>query len=393
MNCDKCGSENTHSKGKTLHQGVLKKRFLCKDCGKPFYVACDNTEQIEGWNQATIADAEAKRGNVPEIGLEENLQGLEVTGVTYLKKDLENRLHWVKTRTKSIETNILESLTVKLCERIPAAPTIPGPKITDSELLTQITISDLHVGMRSWAEETGANYDLDICKSTITKAVDIALEQSPNSEIGLLMELGDFFHRDGHEAVTPEHRNLLDVDSRYQKMLEVGEDIVLETIDKMLLKYRLVKVIIASGNHDPSTSDTLRSLIRRYYRQNERLEVIGSANPFYAYKHGSTLIGCHHGNLKKRIAMPAHFSQYFSGMWGSTTYRYLHTGHLHCTHEQELGGALTLQHATLAAPDAYAAHRFDRTLRSIGTITYSSKYGMLYRSIIPIELVYDRVVA
>ena len=51
----------------------------------------------------------------------------------------------------------------------------------------------------------------------------------------------------------------------------------------------------------------------------------------------------------------------------------------------EKGGATTIQHSTLSAPDAYAAHRFDKTLRSINTITYHNKYGMISRNIIPVE--------
>jgi hypothetical protein len=74
-------------------------------------------------------------------------------------------------------------------------------------------------------------------------------------------------------------------------------------------------------------------------------------------------------------------------MWGETTHRYLHSGHLHCHHEEERGGALTIQHSSLTAPDAYAAHRFDKTMRSINTITYSDKYGIINRNIIPVEMV------
>jgi len=245
--------------------------------------------------------------------------------------------------------------------------------------------------MYSWAAETGADWDLKIAYDSLSKAVDIAIDQSPDSDTGLLVQLGDFAHYDGHDAVTPTSGNLLDADGRFAKMLDVSEDILLETIDKMLAKYRQVKVIVANGNHDLSIADTLRSLVRRYYRKNDRLEVIGNANPFYALQHGNTMIGCHHGHLRKRIALPSHFSQYFAKMWGNTDYRYLHCGHLHQYHSEEKGGATTTQHATLAAPDAYAAHKFDKSLRSINTITYSDKYGMVSQNFIPIALVQDNL--
>jgi len=390
--CQHCQSTNTVLKGPALSQGKIKHRYKCKDCTKNSYSDILQVKEIkEGWNKAGLANDEAKMGNIPEIGLEENLQGLEVTGVTYLKKDANNVLHWVKTKAKHSSVDMLEEFVARLIDRVPAANVIPEPAVTDDELLTQITITDLHCGMYSWAEESGANYDLGLCYDLTTRSVDLAIQRSPSSKIGMLVELGDFFHYDGHNAITPRSGTLVDADGRYQKMIEVGEDIIIETIEKMLVKYSQVKVIIAQGNHDISTSDTLRSLIKRYYRKNERLEVIGGPNPYYAYKHGMTMIGCHHGHLKKKPSIPAHFAQFFAEMWGSTTYRYLHTGHLHCHHEEEKSGALTIQHSTLAASEAYAAHMYDNSLRSINTITYSNKYGMLSRNIIPFELVCDNL--
>jgi hypothetical protein len=386
--CGKCGSKNLHRKGKTLYKGTIHRRYKCKDCGEPIYVEDTAGPELSknGWDKANIADDEARVGNIPEIGLNENLEGLEVTGVTYLKKDENNVLHWIKTKAKHSSASAFQEFVDRLSERVPAAPCISAPVVTNSELLTQYTITDLHIGMYSWAQETGSDWDLNICYDLITKAVDMALSVSPDSETGLLMQLGDYAHYDGHDAITPTSGNILDADGRFQKMLEVGEDILLETIDKMLSKHLFVKVIVGQGNHDISTSDALRSLVRRYYRKNERLEVIGGPNPFYAYKHGNTMVGAHHGHLKKRATLPAYFCQYFSEMWGATQYRYLHCGHLHCHNEDEKGGALTIQHSTLAAPDAYAAHRFDKTLRSINTISYSDKYGMISRNIVPVEM-------
>lgn len=400
--CPSCQSTRLRKRGQRPFKGILSQRYSCKECYTRFYrEITDNNEAVSyikpvetvnrqtkgGWNKTSATTDEARKGNIPEIGLNEDLQGIEVTGVTYLKKDENNVLHWVKTKAKSSSANMLEEFADRLIGRVDPVSVINPPDHTIGGLLTQYTITDLHVGMYSWSQETGADWDLGICYKLITGAVDLALEYSPNSETGLLMQLGDFFHYDGHSAVTPTNGHLLDADGRFQHMLHVGEDIILETIEKMLAKHTFIDVVIAQGNHDLSTSDTLRSLIRRYYSRNDRVNVIGGPNPFYAIKHGKTMIGAHHGHLKRRVALPTHFSQYFSEIWGSTSYRYLHSGHLHCHHEEEKGGATTIQHSTMAAPDAYAAHRFDKTLRSINSITYSDKYGMISRNIIPVEMV------
>jgi hypothetical protein len=157
----------------------------------------------------------------------------------------------------------------------------------------------------------------------------------------------------------------------------------------MLNKHEEVKVIIAQGNHDLSISKAMRALVTKYYSRNRRVEVIGTANPFYVLEFGKTMIGAHHAHLKKRVNLPSHFAQNFAPIWGRTSFRYLHTGHHHCHHEEEKGGAITIQHSSITAPDVYASHRFDKSIRSINSITYSDMYGRLSRNIIPYELVMD----
>jgi len=395
MNCPKCNTEKKQFKrGVQMVKGALCHRFSCSVCDHRYNVPLDEESLLliaaqtknTGWDKVNAVTEEAKKGNIPEIGLTENLQGLEVTGVTYLKKDADNVLHWVKTKARRDDADA-EAFLARLEDRISPCELIPSPERTSYNLLTQYTVTDLHVGMYSWAQETGCDWNLYLCYELISEAINLALLRSENSHTGLFLQLGDMAHYDGHDAVTPTSGNLLDADGRFGKMYDVCIDIHLDTIDKMLQKHEEVKVIIAQGNHDLSTSDTMRTLVRKYYSRNPRVEVIGRANPFYAYQFGKTMIGVHHGHLKKVGNLPSHFCQNFSKMWGETSFRYLHAGHKHCHAEEEKGGALTIQHSTIAAPDAYAAHRFDKTKRSINSITYSDEYGMLSRQIIPYELV------
>ena len=293
----------------------------------------------------------------------------------------------MKTKTKHSSLNNLADFANKLIDRVPASAVLKCPKRTNGELLTQYVLTDCHIGMFAWGVECGEDWDLKIAYRSITKAINIAIANAPESKVGLLVQLGDFSHYSGHEAVTPTSGNLLDADGRFSKMIDVCEDILIETIDKLLLKHELVKIVIAEGNHDLSVSDTFRSLIKRYYRKNTRIEVIGGPNPFYCLQHGKTMLGYHHGHKRKRIALPSYFAQYFSKIWGDTEYRFIHCGHLHTYLSEEKGGAVTTQHQTLAAADAYGSHKFDKSLRSINTITYSDRYGMLSQNFIPIEMV------
>ena len=51
------------------------------------------------------------------------------------------------------------------------APIIPKPTTTNSQLLTLITLTDFHLGMYAWQDETGEDWDMDIAVKVALGAV------------------------------------------------------------------------------------------------------------------------------------------------------------------------------------------------------------------------------
>jgi hypothetical protein len=74
-------------------------------------------------------------------------------------------------------------------------------------------------------------------------------------------------------------------------------------------------------------------------------------------------------------------------MWGSTTKRYIHTGHRHHTHIKEHSGVTVEQHPTLAARDAYAARGGWIAERQVSSITYSDLYGQVAKNTVTPEMI------
>jgi hypothetical protein len=318
-------------------------------------------------------------GDIPDIQLNENVPDpMQISGVSYLVKPGEDKplLQWVKTKVKTQPdaVDVREMIEMMLTYRSPLVH--PPPLETEDKLLTQYTITDLHVGMYSWAEETGADWDLNICSETVLTAMRDLITRAPSSTQAILVQNGDFFHYDSMHPVTPTNGHQLSSDGRFLKMYRTGVQIMIESIRMLLEKHQRVKLINTRGNHDLVLAQVLGETIRATFQNEVRLTVLNSPNPFNAIDFGKVFIGTHHGDLKGFKNLPAHFADNFSKLWGRTKYRYIHTGHKHQLKIEDAKGVTLYQHPTIAAPDDYASHRFDQTKREMAAITYHRDYGI-----------------
>lgn len=276
-----------------------------------------------------------------------------------------------------------------LADRIEAhtyrpAPAIKQPKKTLPKLLSLYTLTDFHLGMYAWENETGDNWDNHIAETVLVNAINDMCDRAPNSENAILNIMGDFLHWDGLLALTPTSRHVLDADSRYGKLVDLALDVLDWAITRLLQKHKKIKVIIAEGNHDEAGSIWLRKHVKKMWQKNPRVQVDDTEFPFYAHQHGNIMIAFHHGHKMKNKNLPALFSSEprYRTMWGSSSICYIHTGHYHHTEQDmsEMGGAIVERHPTLAARDAYAARHGYVSWRAARVITYDQKDGEVERA-------------
>src|SRR5574340_662253 len=300
-----------------------------------------------------------------------------VKGVsTYYDKEGQRAGQWVKTQLDQQAAHAAMLAAIEaLAVQLPRAKPAPKPKRTLGKLCTLYTLTDCHVGMRAWAPETGADWDLDIAEQTLTAAIDFLIEASPPAAIGIVNQLGDWLHFDSLAPITPTSGHLLDADSRYSKVVAVATRILRRVIDAALKKHRRVVVVMAEGNHDMASSVWLRHLFGLLYENEPRVTVMDSELPYYVHVHGQTLLAFHHGHLAKNSQLPLLIAAQYSKEWGATSKRYCHTGHRHHVEEKEHSGITVMQHATIAARDAYAARGGWIAERKIKAITYHAEFG------------------
>lgn len=258
--------------------------------------------------------------------------------------------------------------------------TVSTPPIVDADLMNVYPIADLHVGMLSWSAETDEGYDIRIVEHLAYDSFEKLFQRSPNASIALIEQLGDFFHSNDYKNMTPASGNILDVDTRYQKMIYVGARIMKNVIERALEKHEKVIVRNVAGNHDPASMVALNIALSMYYDNNHRVIIEDSPRQLWAMLFGNTLIGCHHGHMMKadRAAMALACS--YPEEWGKSKFRTIHSGHIHHTKVIEVGNVLCESFQTLAAKDSYAASHVYISGRSLQSITIHKELGEVGRS-------------
>jgi hypothetical protein len=305
--------------------------------------------------------------------------------------DADGNMHgfWLKTNVDDERRmKLIQAAVEEACAAIPPQDPIdvhPGPQF--DSLLNQYTFTDYHMGMLAWWREGGADWDLTIAESVLWRSFMNMMMAAPAARVGLLAQLGDFLHTDGMVPVTPAHGNVLDADSRFQKIVQVTIRVLKRIVNFMLTKHEEVWVLHAEGNHDPTSSIWLQQLFAALYENEPRCKVIDSPLPYYAIQHGKTMLAFHHGHLAHGQKLAELIPAQFPEMWGATTKRYCHTGHRHHAEEKERPGLLMIQHQTLASRDAYAARGGWYAERAAQCFTYHKDFGQVARNIVTPEMV------
>src|SRR5690606_23103665 len=133
------------------------------------------------------------------------------------------KAQWIKT---SIDHERQRELLLAAVDAMAADLPRAAPRKASGEwradLLTVYPIGDPHIGMLSWPEETGENWNLDIARQVHCDAMTALVDSAPRSETALVVNLGDALHFDSLEAKTPRSGHLLDADGRYAKVVDVA---------------------------------------------------------------------------------------------------------------------------------------------------------------------------
>lgn len=299
-------------------------------------------------------------------------------------------LQWVREDHQREKLDALIIPTIKsVFEEYKGLAVLPprGAGIPRGDLLTVYPLADLHLGMYSWAEETGTDYDLYKAEEIVLAAVEELVGASPYSDTAVLLDLGDFFHADNTLNQTQRSKNILDVDTRWAKVLKTGVQIKIKTAQLALQKHKRIIFRQLPGNHDPHTALALAIALDAYFTGSDRVTVDTDPGPFWHFTWGNTMLAATHGDMAKLQDLPGIMAAKWPEEWGRTQFRYAWGGHWHTKKKQLVSAAHGAQvevFETLAPRDAWGNAMGFTAGRSMVAITFDKDRGERMRNTVAV---------
>lgn len=334
----------------------------------------------------------AKSGVSPAEGVNHPTpEGFAVKGVSTLyNKDGDVSAQWIKTTADSErQAAAMEAMILAMKEDLEPYPPVECVGVGNELLANQYTLTDFHLGMYAWHEESGEDWDLKKAEALLIAWFQKAIHLAPNASTGIFAQLGDFMHWDGMQAMTPEHGNLLDADTRFQKVIRCCIRVIRQIMTMLLEKHQHVHVVMASGNHDPASSAWLREMMAAMYDHETRATIDTSPSLYYCYQHGKTTLAYHHGHKRNPSNISESIAAMFKDQIFGSKHVYAHMGHKHQDEVKETPLMRIEQHRCLPPKDAYAAGGGWLSGRDAKVITYHKEHGEVSRLIISPEMVGD----
>ena len=255
----------------------------------------------------------------------------------------------------------------------------PAPKHIDKNLLVVYPFGDPHIGMYSFAKETGANFDCDIARKVMVGAVDRLVNAAPAAETALVLSVGDTFHADTSDNKSLNSGHSFDVDTRWSNVLEIGLEIMVQCIERALTKHKNVIFRAMPGNHDKHSGKFLNIALKMFYSNNPRVTVDASPAYYWYYSFGSVLLGSTHGDMCKPEALGLIMADDEPEKWGNSLHRHWLTGHVHNYKHADYRGYSFESLRTLAGRDAWHAEKGYKAVRDMCAIVYDKRDGEIER--------------
>lgn len=241
-----------------------------------------------------------------------------------------------------------------------------------------ISINDLHAGAYAWADETGyGDWDLDIALKRLQDWVGRLVDRMPVVDEVILYYNGDTLHANGKVPLTPESGNVLDVDTRHFKVVDMTAASMCVVGDLAAQKHKHVRIVVKRGNHDEDSYLALLMAMKYRYRDQKNVTVEQDPSPYWAHSFGKVLIFGHHGDRVKPENLVMKLAADFRKEWGEAEHVYVWTAHKHQRALQQFPGVTWEQASSWTDPDAYGAYWGQNAMAQ--AVIYNAERGEIER--------------
>jgi len=257
------------------------------------------------------------------------------------------------------------------------------------ERLATVIIGDAHIGMLVKRNYGGGNWDLSIAEKVTLQAIQQLITNCGKGTEFLLLNVGDFLHCNTPGVTAAQTQ--LDYSGHWIDSVESAVRIYRQAIDMALELNQTVTLMNTRGNHDEDLSMVVNSMLKVFFEDEPRVRVLDNTSKFMHYQYHDVLLTSHHGDKGiKPQRIYEYFTRMEAKMWGETTNRYCHLGHIHHKQVSEVGGAMTFESwNSLAAVDEYHHQAGYGSGRSMSAVIYSPVWGETQRFRVGITQLYD----
>ncbi|MBO6755488.1 MAG: hypothetical protein JJ902_04125 [Roseibium sp.] len=298
---------------------------------------------------------------------------------------------WVKT-AEDVEKSALHAAEVlqnAFQDYRGVAKPLPPPSHPAERLLTFYPLSDFHLGLYVWGQETGGeNWNLKKAVDQIYGRFRQLIPLTPSSGECVILGGGDLFHSDTYSNTTRNSGHALDVDGRWSKVLYAGGHLLCRIVELALQHHHKITVRVLPGNHDDQSAIAVAFFLAAHFRLEQRVEVDCDPSLFWWHRFGRVMLGATHGHTVKIAKMPAIMAHRRAEDWGRTSFRYIHGFHLHHSAKTatEGEGVITEIHQSPVPQDAWHFGSGFLSGRSVCGITYHYDAGEIGRVRLPMEV-------
>ena len=306
-------------------------------------------------------------------------EGFEAKRIsTAYKDDGSVALQWViqepeKRDIRAKVEAIVEGLTDELKGFKKAGK---SPAKVNSDYLAMYMVGDHHFGMLADSETKmdDDDWDIKIATQILIDSTDRLAKRVGDAEIGVLLNVGDFFHADSSKNETTAGTRV-DVDTRIGKTFKLAGRLFQILIDKMLETHKEVIVINVRGNHDSDMACHLSSCIELLYSTDKRVKVLPNYSKFIHYQWNNNLFVFHHGDRIKHEQILQAVIKNLDDQWSQSKNRYCHLGHIHHHTAREVGSMHFEHWGSLTSTDQWHSDSGYGAERSMTAVVYHKDSG------------------
>jgi len=332
----------------------------------------------------TVKRNASRRGWSPDHDMTHSVPDTHVVkGVsTFYDENSKPIRQWVKSDLKKeSQEAALQAFADALVSDLPKYQPLPTKPLTDTpQALTAYVIGDAHIGMKVTKERNGdADWNLEIAERVTVGAIEKLIQASGGSDVGLMLDLGDFGHSDNLHNTTSSGQNHMDMDGDYGDSIAAQTRIYRRSIDLMLKSHNKVILMMVRGNHNSSTSRCMNVMLKTFYENEPRVEVLDNVHKFQHITYGNNLLVTHHGDRMKAQRGFEYIARSLSKEWGLCEHKHFLMGHVHHHNAVEIGGMICETFQALPAGDAWHSDSGYGAKRTMSAIVYDREHGEIQR--------------